>query len=133
MKVFVAASDLWAARHAAGVLRDHGHSVVSTWHDGDPGPPGFRRDAAARNVAEAQAADAVVLLATHEKVAGAKFVEAGVALGLSRPVVCVGRRENMDMHHPGVWEVSTPAEAAAALLEPLARGLFRPAGVPRGG
>ena len=49
----------------------------------------------------------LVLVAGPDRYPGGKFVEAGIAMGLGKPVVVLGHRENMLLWHPDVHAVET--------------------------
>jgi len=128
MKLYIAADDQTAARHAAALCRRDGHTIVSTWlnqpfnrtaeHTVDE-----RQALADRDVDEVLAADALVLLAGPEKCPGGKFVEAGIAIGCGSEVHVVGRIENMLLwstaarHHASVEAMLEDMRDAAAALE----------------
>jgi len=61
--------------------------------------------------------DALVLVAGKEKYSGGKFVEAGIAIGLGKRVVVLGRRENMLLWHPLVTSVEEPEDISGALYD----------------
>lgn len=75
-------------------------SVVSRWHEKEFLPTdrhseNERYAIAIEDANDIRRADALVLIAGPEKYSGGKFVEAGIAYGLGKPVYVVGRRENM--------------------------------------
>lgn len=109
-KVYIASHSKDLAIEARDVLVSKGCEVISTWLDGEfkrtaEYTEAERRDIAARDAAEVYRADMLVLIAGDQYFAGGKFVEAGIALGLGRRVVVVGRRENMLLWHPVVEQV----------------------------
>ena len=116
MKVYVASHDRWAALHVASVLEDKGHFVTSMWHYKDFNATSLHSEAeraeiAAEDVADIRRADALVLIAGPDKYSGGKFVEAGVAIGLGKRVVVLGRRENMLLWLPGITVIDRPEDA----------------------
>ncbi len=119
--VYVASHCPKAANEAVSQLRQDMFSVVSTWHDLEFNPTSShtesdRADIAARDAKEVAEADALVLVAGPEKYSGGKFVEAGIAIGLGKRVVVLGRRENMLLWLPGIACVSDKSELAEALF-----------------
>lgn len=115
MKVYVASHDRWAASYVASVLSNKGHEIVSRWHSKEFLPTSehtaLERNAIAmEDVEDVRACDVLVLVSGPDKYSGGKFVEAGIALGLFRRVVVIGRRENMLMWHPLIQCVDTPEE-----------------------
>lgn len=121
MKVYVAAHCRWAACHVADVLRSVGVDVISSWHgkvflptESHNEPE--RREIAIEDASEVIDCDALVLVAGKEKYSGGKFVEAGIAIGLGKQVVVLGRRENMLLWHPLVVRVDEPEDIVEALL-----------------
>lgn len=124
MKVYVASHCRWAAEHIAEVLCEHGIVVISTWHTMPFHPTEHHAQNERQEIAEIDAcevisADALVLVAGPDKYSGGKFVEAGIAIGLGKPVVVIGRRENMLLWHRLVSSVDEPSHAAKALVASL--------------
>jgi hypothetical protein len=54
--------------------------------------------------------DSLVLVSGPDKYLGGKFVEAGIAIGLGKRVIIIGRRENMLLWHPWCETVSSPED-----------------------
>jgi nucleoside 2-deoxyribosyltransferase len=120
MKIYVAAHCRWAGLHAASVLKSSGHEITSRWLQKTFLPvsehtPEERCEIALEDVEDVLRADALVLVAGPDKYSGGKFVEAGIALGLGKSVVVIGRRENMLLWHPAVVAVDTPEQASHVL------------------
>lgn len=120
MKVYVASHDRWAACHVASVLEAHGHFITSMWlykefNATQDHTVAQREEIAAEDVADVRRSDALVLISGPDKYAGGKFVEAGIAIGLGKQVVVIGRRENMLLWLPAIVSVGTPDEAASFL------------------
>lgn len=121
MKVYIASHDKALAQHAAKLVGVAGHEVVSRWHWEDEFKPtaeypeGQRRQIAVMDHDDVCRCDALILLSGPEKYSGGKFVEAGTARGLGRPVIVVGRRENMLLWHPDVVCVESVQEAVEEL------------------
>lgn len=90
--------------------------VDSSWLDvedyGSPKSFDSRARAAANCYAEVSRTDALVLIAEPDKglVKGGKFVEAGVALGMNKPVYIIGDRENTLMYLDGIKQFDTMEE-----------------------
>jgi len=122
MKVYVAAHCRWAACHVADALRSAGVNVISSWHGKAFLPTEThteqeRREIAIEDASEVMDCDALVLVAGKEKYSGGKFVEAGIAIGLGKRVVVLGRRENMLLWHPLVTSVEEPEDISGALYD----------------
>lgn len=105
MKLYIAGAAQALCQDVAAALTAAGHKIVSTWltrtfMPTNNYPEYCRADIAVMDVKEVQLADALVLLSSITPVPGGKFVEAGVAIGLSKPVYVLGHRENMLMWHP---------------------------------
>lgn len=120
MKIYVAAHCRWAASWVAKELTDQGCRVISTWHTTPFNPTeshseSDRKRIAAQDAQEVEDADALVLIAGPDKYSGGKFVEAGIALALKKPVVVLGRRENMLLWHHLVSAVNEPSELREAI------------------
>lgn len=117
MKVYVASHCQLAGLHVAGVLQKYGHDITSRWLTGEFKPTeqfseDRRSTIALEDYDDVAAADALVLVAGPDKYSGGKFVEAGIAVGLGRRVVVIGRRENMLLWLPSIVAVKS-ADAAA--------------------
>jgi nucleoside 2-deoxyribosyltransferase len=126
MRVYVASHDKELASVAAHELTSGGHHILSTWHQlefkpTDEHPEWNRRVIAKRDADEVSMADAVVLIAGPDRYPGGKFVEVGIAIGQGKPVVVIGRRENMLMWHRNVIGAAN-AKEAAAILSGITRG-----------
>lgn len=75
-----------------------------------------QREAVAQmDLEDIKGSDALILLAGPEKYSGGKFVEAGYAMGKGKPVVIVGRRENMLLWLPSIIQVNSVRDALALL------------------
>ena len=102
MKIYLGAP--WVhralARQIAGQFRQHGHTIVSRWHDewGAKTDTGLtdadKQDEAEKDVADVIASDVVVQM-NWEGSTGGMFVEHGVALARRIPVIVVGKRTNV--------------------------------------
>lgn len=120
MRIYIASHCKWAALYVKHCLVEH--EVVSTWHDGeflgmDQHSEHERCEIAFNDANEVGESDCVVLISANGKhaVKGGKFVEAGIALGLGKKVVVLGRRENMLMHHPSIVSVDNIHSLLGAL------------------
>jgi hypothetical protein len=118
--VYVAAHCRWAGQHVADVLKAHGHTIASRWLNEPFGRVEEYGDAERQRIAKMDLDDvkdcqALVLVAGPDRYPGGKFVEAGIALGLGRLILVIGRRENMLMWHEDIIRVETPEEAAELL------------------
>jgi nucleoside 2-deoxyribosyltransferase len=105
MKLYIAAANQEDARGVAAMCRAAGHTITSQWLDEVFKPTADyteseRKDIAIVDANDVSAADALVLLASPKRIPGGKFVEAGIALGESKPVFILGHRENMLLWHP---------------------------------
>lgn len=123
MKVYVASHDRWAACWVAHCLVLAGHRVVSTWHGAPFGRTedlsSVEREAiAVRDVEEVVACECLVLVAAPDRYPGGKFVEAGIALGRGKPVLVLGRRENVLLWHPEVRAFNDMPWLLTALAAP---------------
>lgn len=115
MKLYIAAHSQEEAKNVATVFVAFGHEITARWLSedislykamGDDKKP----DIANRDFDDIDNSDALVLLACDEKVPGGKFVEAGIAIGLGKPVYLIGRRENALMWHHRVWQFKNETE-----------------------
>ena len=106
------------AARAATLLREAGHVVVSTWHDDpelaprDPADEGERAAIANRCTDEVTESDVLLAITLSGTPRGTLF-EAGVACGLSRPIVWL-LREGVGVTvfdcHTSVSRVVVPTE-----------------------
>ena len=120
MKIYVASHCKLAGLHVATVLESADHFITARWLHSEFKPTEQYSAQAKFTVAQEDyddvvASEALVLVAGPDKYSGGKFVEAGIALGLGKRVVVVGRRENMLLWHPSIEQVETPEEAARLL------------------
>lgn len=116
VKVYVASHCRWAALHVAEVLNRQGHSITSRWHYKafnltETHTVEERFEIAQEDYDDVKSADYLVLVAGSEKYPGGKFVETGIAIGLGKKVIVIGRRENMLIWLPEIDQVQTPEEA----------------------
>jgi nucleoside 2-deoxyribosyltransferase len=131
MKVYVAA--MYPRKdEVSGVvqlLEQDGYIVTSTWHKELYSPniqlhevtDDERKELAVRDIAEIDAADALLLLTqppTQPTVRGGRHVEFGYALGKGKRVVCFGPAENIFHHLPNVAVAKTYSDAIFDLGEP---------------
>lgn len=122
MKIYIASHCAIAGRCVRELAVNLGHKVVSTWLDEglaptEAYPEAERRYIAARDAAEVLQCDLLIHLAGPDKYSGGKFVETGLALGLNKRVIIVGRRENMLMWHPLMERVDNFGELKGVLRE----------------
>lgn len=119
MKIYIASHSSDSANRAARYIESNLSpqvQIISTWHrkeaDGLQATASLsiadREAIAIRDVDEVQQCDVLILIAGPDKYSGGKFVEAGIAFGLCKRVIVVGRRENMLLWHPDIvsFEVS---------------------------
>jgi nucleoside 2-deoxyribosyltransferase len=112
MKLYIAASSKEKASIAAEILKQKGHEITSSWLNApflstSEYSIQERREIANGDYEDIGKADALVLIADEYKVAGGKFVEAGIAIGMHKTVYLIGDEENMLMYHWRVVKVSS--------------------------
>lgn len=100
LKVYIACHSKEMAQKEARRLQDAGEIVVSRWHSGEFLPtqkisPEDRFQLAIEDLNDIKRADYLILISGPDKYSGGKFVEAGIAYGLGKPVFVNGRRENI--------------------------------------
>ena len=109
MKIYISSHSQELARELAKKLEENGHTIVSSWINVEFLPTekianeAEKMDIAVRDVEEVKSCDCVYHIAGPDRYPGGKFVEVGVALGLGKPVMLIGRRENCLMYHPLVY------------------------------
>jgi hypothetical protein len=122
MKIYVAAHCRWAAHYVALVLSYSGHEITSGWIYTDFKPTDQHDETERAGIAQddfddVARSDALVLVAGPDRYPGGKFVETGIALGMGKHVVVIGRRENMLIWLPSIRQVNDPHQAATLLKE----------------
>jgi nucleoside 2-deoxyribosyltransferase len=120
MRVYIASHDRWAALYLKAVFLLARHEVVSTWHDTKFLPTSQMSDtecadAAERDIGEIQQSDCLCLISGPDRYSGGKFVEAGIAIGMGKPVCVLGQIENCLLHARHIMQSSTPAGAVMRL------------------
>jgi hypothetical protein len=120
MRVYIASHCRWAGLYAAARFEQLGHEVTARWLHEPFGATGDYSEAERQRIARMDAddvarADALVLIAGPDKYSGGKFIEAGIAIGMGKRVVIIGRRENMLLWLPEIECFNTPEDAARAL------------------
>jgi hypothetical protein len=112
MKVYIASRSQEAGRRLRDLVQSLGHEVTSRWLDvefytGMPQDEEEKVRAAVENLTDVQEADVLVLRAEPDGsfVPGGKHVETGAALAWGKPVLVLGRRENVFHWHPLVTAV----------------------------
>lgn len=119
MKIYTASKVRHA--HLWLELRRQGYRVTSTWIDeAVEGQTASHRELAERCLREVSKSDAVLLYCEAEDILGGALMEAGAALVLGKPVVCVcvGESESISRvfkAHPR-WRSASSIEQALALL-----------------
>lgn len=122
MKIYIASHSQRDAYAASYILNRDGFEITSRWHDNPDFLPTVsyteeqRVSIAQEDFDHVALAEVVVILAGPEKYAGGKFVEAGIAIGQGKPVINVGRRENMLMWLPCI-RCFDDIEAASRFLK----------------
>lgn len=104
MKLYIAGHSQEEARAIAKLCREAGHEITSRWLDEDFSKTGNYTDVdkagiASVDVEDVLCADAMVFIASPRRVAGGKFVEAGIAIGTGKRVYILGHQENILMYH----------------------------------
>lgn len=110
MKIYIASHSKELANAFASNL-PAGFAITSRWHSKEFLPTdhhslGDRFEIAIEDANDIKRADALVLLSGPDKYSGGKFVEAGIAYGMGKPVYFVGRRENMLCYLFEEWALS---------------------------
>lgn len=100
MKVYIAAHDKALAQREASNLKSKNFTITSNWHEKAFLPTENhseteRFEIAIEDLNDIKEADCLLLLSGPDKYSGGKFVEAGIAYGMNKPVFYKGHRENM--------------------------------------
>lgn len=122
MTIYVACHDQKLAREVADAIGDAGFETTSRWLLQPFGPSNAFPEAdrwrfAAENFDDVRRADVLVLVAGPDRYSGGKFIEAGFAYGLGKPVVILGRRENVRCYGSHMKQVEDVAELVETLKQ----------------
>ena len=125
MRLYIASHSQESARHLKEAVEAAGLTIVSQWITADLK---FSHGAAAYSDEEriylatmdendVRRADALIVIAEQEgkMVPGGKHVETGIAIALNKPVIVLGRRENIFHWHPRVQIVPAVDDLLNAL------------------
>lgn len=117
MRIYIASHSRELAEEAASVFERKSYVISSRWHRKAFHPTHMHTEDECAAIAQEDyddiaSSDGLVLIAGPDKYSGGKFVEAGIAIGLGKPVTVIGRRENMLLWLPSVRVVATAADAA---------------------
>lgn len=117
MRIYIASHSRELAEEAAAVFERKAYVVASRWHRKEFLPTEAHTEQeriviAQEDYDDIASSDALILLSGPDKYSGGKFVEAGIAIGMGKPVTVVGRRENMLLWLPTVSVVETVELAA---------------------
>lgn len=119
MKIYTASKVKHA--HLWRELRRQGYRITASWIDeDDDGMTVSHRELAERCLREVSRSDAVLLYCEAQDILGGALMEAGAALVLGKPVVCVcvGESESISRvfkAHPR-WRSASSIEGALAIL-----------------
>lgn len=127
MKIFIASHSQPLAAELRDLLLRHGHECTARWIVEDTkfhaGHQAYtdeeRRDLSVIDAEDVASSDALVLISEEEgrTVPGGKHVETGLAIAAGRPVIVVGRRENIFHWHPLVSVVGSADELITRLAQ----------------
>ena len=76
---------------------------------------GARGKIAMRNDGKISESEYLILISDDERVPGGKFIEAGIAIGMGKAVVALGKRENVMLFHENVVLCETKEKLYAEL------------------
>jgi nucleoside 2-deoxyribosyltransferase len=122
MKIYVASHSQEKALEIAKLLQDNGHHITSRWiyqpfNDTVTYTETQRQQIAEEDTDDVLISDILVLIAGPDKYSGGKFVEAGIAIGANKPVIIIGRRENMLLWHKNIIALDDPQILPETLKE----------------
>jgi hypothetical protein len=107
VKIYIASRNQEAGQRLRALVQSLGHQVTSRWLDeaqytGIPAEQQEKVRAAIENLEDVQSADLLILRAEPDGsfVPGGKHVETGAALAWGKPVLVLGRPENVFHWHP---------------------------------
>lgn len=127
MSTYIACHDQKLAREVADAIGDAGIATTSRWLLQPFGPSNAFPEAdrwrfAAENFDDVRRADVLVLVAGPDRYSGGKFIETGFAYGLGKPVIILGRRENVQCygcHMQAVEDVPALVALLKRVLDPI--------------
>ena len=104
MKFYIAAQNQNTAKEVAKILSEAGHEVTARWINKEfnrtvKTPVNERKQIATDDYHDVVRSDALVLCAAPLRASGGKFVEAGIAIGMLKPVYVLGHIENILLYH----------------------------------
>ncbi len=119
MKLYIACHDQKRARRVAKALRAAGFEITSRWLKQPFGPSetfdhATRVRFAMENYDDVRRSVGLVLVAGPERYSGGKFMEAGFAYALGKPVCILGRRENVQCYGHWIQQVKNVPELVRA-------------------
>jgi hypothetical protein len=122
MRIYIASRDQAAGRNLRDLLLSAGHTVASRWLDIEgygslSDDEASKRSASVSDIQDVRESDLLVLRSEPDGafVPGGKHVETGVALALEKPVIVLGRPENIFHWHPLVSVVYDERELLGKL------------------
>ena len=109
MKIYVACHCQEEAKKVASRLSSAGYEITSSWLQEDMNKKlsdAERQNIALKDVKEVESSDCLVMIGapTGCHVPGGKHVEAGVAIANAKPILLLGRKENIFYWHPLVFQ-----------------------------
>lgn len=110
MKIYIAGHNQDIALEIANAIADSTeYTVTSSWlykpfHPTNHHTVDERIAIATEDYLDIDRSDALLIISSHKRVPGGKFVEVGIAIGQGKPVYLIGNRENMLMWHPNVTQ-----------------------------
>lgn len=122
MKAYIASHECFLAHNTAELIASNGVEITSRWHSKDFLPTSNHTEdeciaIAVEDVEDISRADILVLIAGPDRYSGGKFVEAGIAFGQNKPVIVIGRRENMLLWHPAVMQFNNIDDAMTYIVQ----------------
>lgn len=124
MNVYIASSSMYKAHGLAEILRKkvRGLKIVSRWHEAtDESIPEKRAtdeeyvDRVLRNTADIEGTDALIVMEDFDNVPGGKHFELGMAFGLKKKCITLGRREHSYTRHPDISNTKNLQELIGTL------------------
>jgi len=119
MKIYLAACFEQQAevRTKANQLANLGIECVSRWRFEEGNNTMGNAECARMDLEDIRAADMFVVLTDQTSPSGGKHVETGYAIALGKPVMIVGRKENVFHNLPQIMQMETWADALSRLEE----------------
>ena len=113
MKIYVAGKELKRAQAVMKILRDYGHQITYDWASKFSGDKPKERSQ--KELEGVRSADVLIYLWEDDQ-ESARY-EAGMAMGLGRPVIVSGKHDSFFFNLPNVHRIASDSEIISAIAQ----------------